>query len=68
MTVYRDPSEPGADEIEIAGRLNSILGDRAYPNGVKRVWGLVVAEECYPLKNLFSAYDILSPKGLGLTP
>ena len=45
VTVYRDPSEPGAIEIEIAGRLNSILGDRAYPNGVKRVWGLVVAEE-----------------------
>lgn len=38
VTVYRDPSEPGAVEIEIAGRLNSILGDRAYPNGVKRVW------------------------------
>ncbi len=45
VTVYRDPSEPGAVEIEIAGRLNSILGERAYPNGVKRVWGLVVAED-----------------------
>ncbi|WP_341871220.1 recombinase family protein [Stappia indica] len=45
VTIYRDPSEPGAVEIEIAGRLNSILGDRAYPNGVKRVWGLMVAEE-----------------------
>ena len=45
VTVYRDSSEPGADEIEIAGRLNSILGYRAYPNGVKRVWGVVVAEE-----------------------
>jgi site-specific DNA recombinase len=45
VTVYRDPSEPGAVEIEIAGRLNSILGERAYPNGVKRVWGFLVAEE-----------------------
>lgn len=47
VTIYRDPSEPGAVEIEIAGRLNSILGDRAYPNGVKRVWGLMVAEDRY---------------------
>ena len=45
VTVYRDPSEPGAIEIEIAGRLNAILGERAYPNGVKRVWGPLVAEE-----------------------
>ncbi len=45
VTVYRDPSEPGAVEIEIAGCLNSILGERAYPNGIKRVWGLMVAEE-----------------------
>jgi site-specific DNA recombinase len=45
VTVYRDPSEPGAIEIEISGRLNSILGERAYPNGVKRVWELMVARE-----------------------
>lgn len=45
VTVYRDFSELGAVEIEVAGRLNAILGERAYPNGVKRVCGLVVAEE-----------------------
>ena len=45
VTVDRDPSKPGAVEIEIAGRLNAILSERAYPNGVKRVWGLMVAEE-----------------------
>ena len=45
VTVYRDPSEPGAVEIEVAGRLSALLGDRAYPNGVRRVCGLVVAEE-----------------------
>jgi site-specific DNA recombinase len=45
VTVYRDPSEPGAVEIVVAGRLSALLGDRAYPNGVRRVCGLVVAEE-----------------------
>ena len=45
VTVYRDPSEPGAIEIEISGHLNLIPGERADPNGVKRVWGLMVAEE-----------------------
>ncbi|MBI1218501.1 MAG: recombinase family protein [Rhodobacteraceae bacterium] len=45
VTVYRDPSAPGAVEIEVSGRLNAVLGDRAYPNGVRRVWGKMVAEE-----------------------
>ncbi len=45
VTVYRDLSESGAVEIEVSGRLNAVLGDRSYPNGVKRVCGLVVAEE-----------------------
>ncbi|MCO6185157.1 recombinase family protein [Rhizobium sp. L1K21] len=45
VTVYRDPSTPGAVQIEVSGRLNTVLGDRAYPNGVKRVCGLMVAEE-----------------------
>lgn len=45
VTIHRDSSSPGAVEIEVAGRLNAVLGDQAYPNGVKRVCGLVVAEE-----------------------
>ncbi len=45
VTVKRDTSSPGAVEVEITGRLNPILGDHAYPNKVKRVCGLMVAEE-----------------------
>ena len=45
VTVYRDPSKPGAVEIEVSGRLNAVLGDRACPNGLKRLSGVVVAEE-----------------------
>lgn len=37
VTIHRDSSSPGAVEIEVAGRLNAVLGDQAYPNGVKRV-------------------------------
>ena len=32
-------------EVEIAGRLTALLGEKAYPNRVKGVWGSVVAEE-----------------------
>ncbi len=46
VTVRRDTSRPGGVEVEIAGRLTA-LGAPAYPNGVKGVWGKVVAEECY---------------------
>ncbi len=45
VTVYRDPSKSGGVEVEIAGRLTALLGERAFPNGLRGVWGKVVAEE-----------------------
>ncbi len=47
VTVFRDGSRPGGVEVEIAGRLTALLGAPAYPQGVKGVWGKVVAEERY---------------------
>ena len=43
VTVFRDPGRPGGVAVEIAGRLNALLGEKAYPNHVKGVWGKVVA-------------------------
>jgi hypothetical protein len=37
-TVFRDPSRPGGVTIEIAARLNALLGEQAYPNKVRGVW------------------------------
>ena len=45
VTVFRDPARPGGVAVEIAGRLNALLGQEAYPNRVKGVWGKVVAGE-----------------------
>jgi site-specific DNA recombinase len=45
VTVFRDPSRRGGVEVEIVGRLNALLGETAYPSGVKGVWGKMVAEE-----------------------
>ena len=45
VTVYRDSSRPGGVAVEISGRLNALLGEQAYPNKVRGVWGKVVAEE-----------------------
>jgi hypothetical protein len=45
VTVFRDPERPGGVCVEIAGRLNALLGDSAYPNRVRGVWGRVVARE-----------------------
>lgn len=45
VTVFRDEARPGGVTVEIAGRLNALLGAQAYPNGIKGVWGKVVAEE-----------------------
>ncbi|MER9559656.1 recombinase family protein [Mesorhizobium sp. M0323] len=47
VTVFRDPSRIGGIEVEIAGRLTALLGEDAFPNGVKGVWGKVVAGEGY---------------------
>jgi len=38
---------PGGVTIEIAGRLNALLGERAYPNKVRGVWGKMVAESVH---------------------
>jgi len=35
VTVFRDPSRAGGVEVEIAGRLNALLGEKAYPNRVR---------------------------------
>jgi DNA invertase Pin-like site-specific DNA recombinase len=45
VTIYRDPSRPGGVEVEIVGRLNALLGEAAYPHGIKGMWGKMVAEE-----------------------
>ena len=45
VVVRRDAARRGGIEIEIAGRLNSLLADSAHPNGIRRVWGLMVAED-----------------------
>lgn len=45
VTVFRDSARPGRVAVEIAGRLNALLGQEAYPNRVKGVWGKVVAGE-----------------------
>ena len=47
--VSRDNSKPGGVIVEITGRLNGLLGEKAYPNKVKGVWGSVVAEEATEL-------------------
>ncbi len=45
VTVFRDPARPGGVAVEIAGRLNALLGEAAYPNRVTGVWGKMVAGE-----------------------
>ncbi len=50
VTVFRDPVRQGGVAVEIAGRLNALLGQEAYPNRVKGVWGKVVAGVRYIAK------------------
>lgn len=38
VKVFRDPSRIGGVEVEIAGRLTALLGEGAFPHGVKE-WG-----------------------------
>tara|TARA_R110002074_G_scaffold253081_4_gene425112 strand:+ start:11001 stop:12629 length:1629 start_codon:yes stop_codon:yes gene_type:complete len=45
VTVKKGPNGPGSIEIEITGRLNALIGESAYPNGLKAVCGTVVAED-----------------------
>lgn len=37
VTVFRDPARPGGVAVEIAGRLNALLDEAAYPNRVTGV-------------------------------
>jgi site-specific DNA recombinase len=37
VTVFRDASRPGGITVEIAGRLNALLGEHAYPQGSRNV-------------------------------
>ena len=45
VKVYRDSARLGGVEVEISGRLTALLGEAAFPNRVKGVWGKMVAEE-----------------------
>jgi len=47
VTVFRDPARPGGVMVKIAGRLNALLVEQAYPNKVRGVWGKVVAGDRY---------------------
>jgi site-specific DNA recombinase len=38
VTVHRDLSKPGGVEVVVAGRLNALLGNDAFPNGIKGSW------------------------------
>ncbi len=44
VTVFRDHSRLGGVTVEITGRLNALLGEQAFPNRVRGVWGKMVAE------------------------
>jgi site-specific DNA recombinase len=46
VTVYRDESRSDRISVEIAGRLNSLLGEKAYPDGV--CFGMVAGEGLEP--------------------
>lgn len=43
FTLFRDPERLGGLTVEIAGRLNALLVEKADPNRVKGVWGKMVA-------------------------
>jgi hypothetical protein len=45
VTVFRDHSRPRRVTVEITGRLNALLGEQAYPNRARGVWGKMVAKE-----------------------
>ena len=40
VTVFRDPARLGSVMVELAGRLTALLGEQAYPNKVRGVWGI----------------------------
>jgi site-specific DNA recombinase len=48
VTVFRDPERPGGVSVEVAGRLNALLGDSAFPNRVRGVCRVVAREGLEP--------------------
>lgn len=50
--------------VEISGRLNALLGEQAYPDKVRGVWGKVVAEERYRLSPQHPFCDIAFDRAL----
>lgn len=44
VTVSRDANRKGRVEVEVAERLNRLPGPKAFPQGVKGVWGRVIAK------------------------
>jgi site-specific DNA recombinase len=45
VTVFKDPARPGGVAVEITGRLNALIGEKANPHRAKGVSGQVVAGE-----------------------
>ena len=45
VVVRPNPGRRGGVEVEVSGRLNALLGEQAYPNGVRGAWGSMVARE-----------------------
>jgi hypothetical protein len=48
VAVFRDPLRPGGREVETTGRLAALVGEKAFPNGI-RASGEVVAGEGFKL-------------------
>jgi hypothetical protein len=60
VKVFRDPSRIGGVEVEIAGRLTALLGEGAFPHGVKGVGGMMVAGEGSKRHGPFWRYEAKS--------
>ena len=58
VTVSRNESKPGGVIVEIVGRLNALLGEQAYPNRVRGVWGSMVAEERIRRNHPFLKFEV----------
>jgi len=61
VTVFRDHSCPGGVTVEIAGRLNALLGQQAYPNKVRGVWGKITTAD-------FARNDLYVRSGVRFDP
>ena len=45
VTVFLDNTRAGGVQVEISSRLTALLGEPAFPDKVRGVWGKMVAEE-----------------------